>query len=227
MGFAAHVVGTAEMLAKQRISNQQLKATLALSSESLHSMSEGLTFESMIYSLCKHMRDLYFCDRCTFFIVDALSPNLIGWFISPETGDLQSLRVPRAGAVAIVCDTGKALNIADAWNDERFSKATDLETGYRTRTLLTEPVLDKTHRVVAVLQCINKKNNQPFNSDDTESFKQIAAMLADMWSKLRFEVSERSLLGREDVADDVKQQFRSGTYDPRCVWGISRYQQTF
>ncbi len=50
-----------------------------------------------------------------------------------------------------------SLNIADAYRDPRFDPASDIKTGYKTRSILTVPVTDRKGGCVAVIQAVNKK----------------------------------------------------------------------
>ena len=54
-----------------------------------------------------------------------------------------------AGAVAL---SGYSANIVDAYLDQRFNSQMDRTIGYRTRTILCSPVLDRRGNVVAVIQ---------------------------------------------------------------------------
>lgn len=54
-----------------------------------------------------------------------------------------------AGAVAL---SGHSANIVDAYLDQRFNSQMDRTIGYRTRTILCSPVLDRRGNVVAVIQ---------------------------------------------------------------------------
>lgn len=59
------------------------------------------------------------------------------------------------GLVGDAATTGKAINIKDAYQDHRFNRNIDLQTGYRTKEVLCQPILVN-YKVVAVLQAINK-----------------------------------------------------------------------
>lgn len=56
----------------------------------------------------------------------------------------------------LVARTGRPLNLKDVYNDPRFDRSTDRQTGYRTKSLLTTAVRDASGDVVGVLQALNK-----------------------------------------------------------------------
>lgn len=59
--------------------------------------------------------------------------------------------------------------------DERFNKAFDVSSGYRTKSVLCMPFLSSEGVVVGVIQLINKEGG-PFNSDDVEIMESFIAM---------------------------------------------------
>jgi hypothetical protein len=80
------------------------------------------------------------------------------------------------GIAGTVAETGKRLQIDDAYNDERFDPATDRATGFRTRNMLCVPmVVAGTEKVIGVTQIINKKGGLSFTSDDLELMSAFSA----------------------------------------------------
>lgn len=62
--------------------------------------------------------------------------------------------------------TGETINIADAYQDDRFNSEVDKKSGYHTKTILCLPIKSKGN-VVGVLQLINKSSGA-FNFHDEE-----------------------------------------------------------
>lgn len=48
------------------------------------------------------------------------------------------------------------MNVFDAYEDVRFNKQIDLDTGYRTKTILCVPIKDENNKIVGCLEAINK-----------------------------------------------------------------------
>src|SRR6185295_8626764 len=84
-------------------------------------------------------------------------------------------------------ETGRALNIPEAYDEPIFNRAVDVRTGYRTRTILCMPVLDTRGRVLGALQALNKAGGQPFDADDEARFREFSAPLAvilETWQRM-------------------------------------------
>ena len=76
---------------------------------------------------------------------------------------------------------GEVLNIPDAYLDERFNQAVDKRTGLHTKTILCHPVRSSKSggAIVAVVQMINKKNDEEFGDDDVAAVETLVARLGE------------------------------------------------
>eukprot|EP01064_Diplonema_japonicum_P024081 TRINITY_DN34560_c0_g1_i1.p1 TRINITY_DN34560_c0_g1~~TRINITY_DN34560_c0_g1_i1.p1 ORF type:complete len:553 (+),score=69.32 TRINITY_DN34560_c0_g1_i1:719-2377(+) len=98
------------------------------------------------------VRQLLVCDRATIFMVDNQRSML--WSYHPVGH--QKIELPITSGIAGHCAaTGTIVNIMDAYNDSRFNRSIDADTGYKTTNLLAFPVKRK-DEVVAVIQAVNK-----------------------------------------------------------------------
>ena len=88
--------------------------------------------------------------------------------------------------------TGTTLNIPDVYaiSDDkpyRFNKQPDSVTGYRTKSLLTVPLITRTKDILGVLQIINRRNKSgtviPFNELYIHHFATTAVQALE-WAKL-------------------------------------------
>jgi phosphoserine phosphatase len=97
--------------------------------------------------------ELLQAERATVFLYDAAAGELVSRVAHGE----KDLRVPAdrgvAGAVVATC---KTINVPDAYADDRFNPAVDRKTGFRTRNILSVPLLDYECSLVGVLQVLNK-----------------------------------------------------------------------
>ncbi|MFH0882082.1 MAG: ATP-binding protein [bacterium] len=100
----------------------------------------------------------------TIYLMDTDSGDLVSHVI--EHGIVRKIRLKLGQGIAgHVAASGEALNLADAYEDERFNPEVDKKTGHRTRTMLTMPMRDGDGKIVGVIQLINKQQGL-FNSDD-------------------------------------------------------------
>jgi adenylate cyclase len=77
-----------------------------------------------------------------------------------EDAAVRTVRVPvGTGIAGTVARDKSVINIADAYEDSRFNKDVDADTGFRTRAMLAFPVMDAAGKVAGVLQVMNKRSS--------------------------------------------------------------------
>ena len=102
------------------------------------------------------------------------------------------------GIAGWVAQTGEPLLIADAYQDARFDPSYDQRTGFRTRSILTVPIVIK-GEIAGVVQVINKVSAQAFDERDLRLFQSFASMASIALENARlFERTQR-------MADDLRE----------------------
>jgi signal transduction protein with GAF and PtsI domain len=116
-------------------------------------------------TMCK----THVCDRSVYWVIDERRQS--AWTRMPnESGKMNIIAIPlTTGFVSVCYKTKKAVNVADAYADSRFSRAYDVRTGYRTKAVLSIPVLQN-GKVKAVQQCTNKLSASTTVFDDEDVF---------------------------------------------------------
>jgi hypothetical protein len=127
------------------------------------------------------------CEKASIFFVNEYTHELV---LFTDTGEYFRMP-PGVGIAGLVAETGEPLNIPDAYADHRFNRNLDLKTGFRTRNILCQPVRRGKGggNVVAVVQMINKDNNEDFGADDEDVLAACAHRVADVMSD-RFKALE-------------------------------------
>lgn len=100
------------------------------------------------------------CERTTIFLFDAKADELVSRVatgIGPSTDAGEIRFAAGRGIAGEVLRTRAVLNIPDAYSDARFNAEVDRQTGFRTRNLLTCPLLGHDGSAVGVLQALNKR----------------------------------------------------------------------
>lgn len=105
-------------------------------------------------------------DRCSVFLYDRKNNEL--WSKVALGMDSQEIRFPAdKGLAGHVVKTGETINIKDAYNDERFNKEIDLQTGYKTKTILCMPIKNLNQQIIGAFQVLNKLNGV-FTEEDED-----------------------------------------------------------
>lgn len=94
------------------------------------------------------------CERASVFLHDPAGDEL---YSLVATG-AREVRFPAdRGIAGEAFRTGRLINVPDAYEDARFHPEVDRLTGFRTRNLLTCPLIDAANVPVGVLQLLNKR----------------------------------------------------------------------
>jgi len=113
--------------------------------------------------------------------------------------------------------TGQTINVADVYEHPLFYKEVDLQTGYRTRTLLAVPLRDLKGEIIGVGEAINKSEGL-FTDEDAELLQTLAAHVSDTieTTQLERQLEEYPLQKESDRRADV-----AGGFSTQNIIGMS------
>lgn len=152
---------------------EKFTALLEVSSRLADSLSLDILFGRLVALTTEALH----ADRGTIFLNDRKSNELFSRIATGE-GLTQEIRFPNhLGIAGSVFRSGASLIINDAYADARFNQAVDKKTGYRTRNILTVPILDNESVVVGVIQILNKLEDD-FSESDLSMLEAMGAQAA-------------------------------------------------
>ncbi|MGZ4808975.1 MAG: SpoIIE family protein phosphatase [Thermoanaerobaculia bacterium] len=136
-------------------------------------------------------------DRGTLYFVDDKKGEI--W--AKIAGDLEGrqIRLPIGKGIAgSVAATGEPVLLHDAYADPRFDRSLDQSSGYRTRSMLTVPIKNRSGRIVGVLQLLNKRRGS-FGESDLRFLDSISDHMAIAMDNatLHLELLEKQRMERE------------------------------
>ncbi|EPY21201.1 cAMP-specific phosphodiesterase [Strigomonas culicis] len=118
-------------------------------------------------------KKLLSADRSSLFLLDKERNELYSRMADSVSGN--EIRFPSGQGIAgTVAASGTGENIPDAYRDPRFNSSVDKQLGYRTQSILCEPII-LNGEVLAVVQLVNKINSDGtigrFTKKDQNTFK--------------------------------------------------------
>ncbi len=133
-------------------------------------------------------------DRCSLYLVDEKSNELRA--IIAHGLDYE-LRIPLSNGIAGYVAVSKEVLITDdAYSDRRFDRSFDKKNHYRTKTLLTMPVINKYGEAIAVIQAINKLDGL-FTQEDSNIVLFIAEFMSvAIENSIAYEIADKMLKER-------------------------------
>lgn len=187
--MASHVgvvLRNAGRFESERSSKQKVNSLVEMV-KMLHSGNTNTN--SLIFTLSNRSHELVDADRCTLYLCDIPREQLV-----VMQGDLD-FRFPITKGIAGFCASeGKSVVIDDAYEDKRFNKSMDLQSGYRTKSILCMPIFGNNKTVIGVLQLINKGGEEEvFDKQDLELMETLLQIAGPLLHRSKFfEVQDTS-----------------------------------
>ena len=131
--------------------------------EASQQISVSLVLSQAIDHLALQVCDTLDCDRASVFILDELNGEL---WTKAAVGTEKQIRIPmNKGFVGYAVTHKTVVNVKDAYSDTRFNKIVDIQTNYRTKSVLCVPIFDNFENIIGATQAINKREGI-FTPDD-------------------------------------------------------------
>lgn len=107
---------------------------------------------------------IMFCERATLFLLEDDGEFL--WSRVVSANETSELRIQLGEGIAgWVAKHGKSINLKDAYKDPRFLHRYDRLTGFRTESILCQPMRNRDGAIIGVVQALNKRSGW-FTVDD-------------------------------------------------------------
>ena len=150
--------------------------------------------DHILVDLRKDILSIFDAEEITLFAVDTEKKEIFAKL--PNLDTIEEIRVP-INEQSICGYTAKFLrsvNIADAYDQAELTKISatihlddswDKKTGFKTKQVLTYPVVAENKFLMGVVQLLNKKGGGRFTKTDEESVAEIAKALGIAFSNLK------------------------------------------
>ncbi len=149
----------------------------------------------MLAAFTRRFGELLDVERASLFLVDRKLGELWLKVAQEEGGRPVELRMPiDRGVAGRVATTGTSLRIDDAYASPLFNPEVDRETGFRTRSILCVPVVDRRGAVFAVAQLLNKRSGAPFDAGDEAKLAEFVRGIGPVlegWTRMAASEGER------------------------------------
>jgi adenylate cyclase len=160
-------------IAKAETLSDELRQLLEVNT----AITSDLELDSLLKRILAVTSRIIRADRSSLFLKDEHNPELAA--MVAEGSEQEPIRVALGqGLAGYVFATGDTVNIPDAYADERFNRAVDLQTGYRTRSVLAVPVSARDGRRIGVMEALNRDDGEPFSAEDAMRMSAFGAQAA-------------------------------------------------
>ncbi|MHC4995542.1 MAG: GAF domain-containing SpoIIE family protein phosphatase [Planctomycetota bacterium] len=134
-----------------------------------------IDLETMFTTVVDAACEVLHAERATVFLYDKESDEL---WSSVATG-AKEIRIPATAGIAGQCaQTREPISVPDCYADKRFNPEVDKKTGFKTRCMVTVPLIASDSQLVGVLQVLNKADGAVFNTRDLRVAQAFATQCA-------------------------------------------------
>lgn len=142
-----------------------------------HDLSGELQLDLLIARIMRETTELLNAERSTLFLHDAKTGELYSVFAEGDA--ITEIRIPATRGIAgSVFTNGVPENITDPYADARFDQSIDRRTGFVTRSILCQPIVNKHGGRIGVTQVLNKKGGGAFSEKDEARLRAFSAQIA-------------------------------------------------
>ncbi|MCW5765083.1 MAG: SpoIIE family protein phosphatase [Phycisphaeraceae bacterium] len=167
------------------------------------------------------MRDCLHADRASVFQFDQQTQEL---FVTTAHG-MSQIRFPiTKGIAGEAARTGRIINVPDCYADSRFNPEIDKKTGYKTRNMLTIPLMSADSGLEGVAQVLNRDLalGGSFDAADEQVARVLASQAAVAIRRARLlEAEQRKKKIEADLA--VARTIQQSTF-PKVIPQFSGYE---
>lgn len=154
-----------------------LKTTKALASD--------IHLDRVMIVVADQVTSVLDAERSSVLLYDEAHDELRG-IVAQGMGTAE-LRFPAdKGLAGYVAQSRTTLNVADAHEDPRFNAGYDARTGFRTRSVLTAPILSPGGKLIGVIQVLNKQTAAIFDEEDEILLEAFSAHASVAIERARF-----------------------------------------
>ena len=163
---------------QRRQSARDLETILGVTS----ALAAPFDLMTMLAEVVSAAKQVLSADRGSVWLYDPAADELV---LEVATG-IRPVRVPAgAGLVGACARDRQIINVPDCYADSRFDPAVDKRSGYRTRCMLTLPLVDHKDVLVGVMQVLNKAGGRVFDAHDETLATALAAQCAVALQRVR------------------------------------------
>ena len=139
-------------------------------------LGSTLDLNELLALVVARVSEVVDAERSTLYLIDEDSNEL--WSKVMQGEGLVEIRLRMGeGLAGWVAQSGRALNIKDAYLDQRFDPFWDKRTGFRTRSIMCVPMKNHHGRTLGVIQALNKRDGY-FTVEDESLLSALAAQVA-------------------------------------------------
>lgn len=155
--------------------HERLGQRVAAMIEVGHALTAVRDIDELLKLVAERVTEVMGAERSSIFLIDALSSQI--WSKVVQGEEVFEIRMGLGqGLSGWVAQTGKTINLKDAYQDSRFNPKVDKITGFRTGSVLVSALPGKQGKILGVIQTLNKRSGA-FSVDDERLLEAVCSQV--------------------------------------------------
>ncbi len=156
------------------LSDERRKLSILLSIS--RTLGKEIQLDRLLVLIVAEVTSAMEAERSSLLLYDAQSGELVSKVA--EGMSTREIRVQLGSGIAgATAKDRMTINIPEAYKDSRFNPSYDHASGFRTRSILSAPILSQNGSLLGVVQVLNKINQDAFTTDDERFLEAICIHL--------------------------------------------------
>ena len=181
--YQARLLAVLAEASRQKVLMERYAERLQLVGELSRQLMAVTDLNQLLYLLGETASRLANAELATIYLIDQARQEVRS---KVKLGnDIAEICIPLGKGIAgTVAATGQMINLPDPYADPRFNPEIDRKTGFKTRSLLTLPMIARSGEVIGVFQIVNKRRGA-FEVEDEDVLTSLAATAAVVIERAR------------------------------------------
>jgi serine phosphatase RsbU (regulator of sigma subunit)/anti-sigma regulatory factor (Ser/Thr protein kinase) len=156
------------------LSDERRKLSILLSIS--RTLGKEIQLDRLLVLIVAEVTSAMDAERSSLLLYDAQSGELVSKVA--EGMSTREIRVQLGSGIAgATAKDRMTINIPEAYKDSRFNPSYDHASGFRTRSILSAPIIGQNGALLGVVQVLNKINQDAFTTDDEKFLEAICIHL--------------------------------------------------
>lgn len=190
-------------------------------------VADSQTLDDQLETLVALVTEATGAERGTLFVNDPSTQEL---YSRVTVGGLKrEIRIlNNTGIAGSVFQSGKGVVVKDAYQDPRFNKTVDEQTGYHTRSIACAPIRTVRGELIGVVEVLNRKGNKSahFTTKDLKLLEAMAMQSSvSLQRSLLLELAEREKAKEAEflsVVSEISGEIQLGNLLAKIIRTITR-----
>ncbi|KAH0793463.1 3'5'-cyclic nucleotide phosphodiesterase family protein [Histomonas meleagridis] len=128
-------------------------------------LNDESTIDDIVQKSVESSRRITNSERSYMYILDK-QKQVLTPIVAPNLRNVEPFPITTNNTITQTYKSGEVTNVSDVYEELHFDKSSEIENGFKTKSLLSIPIKNARKEVIGVVEFHNKHDGKPFSSTD-------------------------------------------------------------